>query len=293
MCRDLLADWEDSASSGGGSPTAPLPVPMDVDDAQLPAPACEALSAAHPAEERDRGAAEVPHNACGGQPARRPAGVCSAAVDDGLTRRNAQRHGSVDNRGNTLDPDDILNPGLRHASRSPPKKVPRWRGRSGRGSGAPKAPSEAAQAGRAVHPADKSFKGVQVSGQEQAEATGARRSDKPRPLRAGASGEAGGDLAGTRAAAAGASSKAHAAVALLRFQLEQGSIEEVRGRLVQAPRAAATCIPASDVCVFSWRSMVKSLHAHSRACCTVAGYAVMQPMRACATLSMLPMRTAW
>lgn len=243
LCSDLLADWEDSASSGGGSPTAPLPVPMDVDGARAPAFACEATPAAQPAEQRDRGAAAVPRNACGGQPEREPAGVCSAAADDGMPRRNAQRRGSVDTRGNTSDPGDSVNPGLRHASRSPPKKVPRWRGRSGRGSGAPKVPTEAAQAGGAGHPAANSAKGFQACGREQAEAAGARRSGELRISRA-ASGEAGGDLAGARAAAAGASSKAHAAVALLRFQLEQGSIEEVRCRLLRAPCAAVACIPA-------------------------------------------------
>lgn len=245
---DLLADWEDSASSGGGSPTAPRPVPMDVDGAQPPAPAREAAPAAQPAEERDRGDAAAPRNACGGQPEREPAGVCPAAVDDGGPRRDMQRRGSSGTCGDTLDPGDSLNPGLRHASRSPPKKVPRWRGRSGRGSGAPKVPSEAAQADGAMHAADKSVKCVKACGREQAEAAGARRSGELKALRA-ASGEAGGDAAGARAAAADASSKAHAAVALLRFQVEQGSIEEVRCYLLHSPCAAVCLLTASGACL--------------------------------------------
>ena len=244
MCRDLLADWEDSASSGGGSPTAPLPVPMDVDGAQPPAPACEAMPAAHPAEERNGGTAAVPRNTCAGLPKREPAGVCTAAVDDGMP--SSQRRGSMDTGGNPLDPGETLIPSLRHASRSPPKKVPRWRGRSGRGSGAPKVPNEAALSGGAVHPAVKSVKGLQTFEREQAEAAGARRSGELKTVRA-PSGEAGGDLVGARAAA-GASSKAHAAVALMRFQLEQGSIEEVRCHLLQAPGAAVTCLLSADAC---------------------------------------------
>ena len=204
---------------------------MDVDDAQLHAPACEAAPAVQPAEERDRGATASPRVARGGQPEREPTGAGLAAADDGVTRRNAQRRGGVGTHGDALGPGETLNASLRHASRSPPKKVPRWRGRSGRGGGPHQAPGAAAEADVAMHPAGKGSKGLQTCGRGQAEAASARRSSEATPLRA-ASGYGGGNLAGARAAAAGASSKAHAAVALLRFQVEQGSIDEVRCHLL-------------------------------------------------------------
>ena len=230
--RDLLADWDDFASPSCASPSlvCAAPVAMDVDGARPPAAAAQACG---------RGA--VP--ACGhGQDAAgksAPPWACDTAAEDcRATRRGLARRGStgvVEGAG-----------ALRHASRSPPKKMPRWRGRSRsagavRG-GAARVDISTGQPASSLRPRPE-WPIVERLGlsawacapssarrDELASGAGGACGRAGNAGAAGASGVAGGAPMGALASPVSAGGKAHAAVALLRFQVEQGCIAEVRAR---------------------------------------------------------------
>lgn len=130
--RDLLADWEDSASSRGGSPGhgSSAPVAMDVDGEEPPA----AAAASPLVDDRAQGAAPAPdvERARALEDGVSPKGE-TAAEDCGATRRGLQRRSGGSGAGDSGYGEAPGAGHLRHPSRSPPKKVPRWRGRTAGG----------------------------------------------------------------------------------------------------------------------------------------------------------------
>lgn len=196
---------------------------MDIDGAPPPAGPAEPMPQAAPVQARAPGAAPLAEDgAVEGVDPCKWGQIAEAAA---ATRRGQQRR-SGGGEGAML----FVEGCLRHPSRSPPKKVPRWRGRSAGAGGC--APPRAGVAARVQHDADMLSPGAcQEEGAAHVEREQALGVGGQEGVGAGSDHSADGGACGAPvealAVAAGASGRAHVVVALLRSQVEQGCIEEV------------------------------------------------------------------